>query len=434
MIIPSIDLSQGRAVQLIQGKKSVLAHDNPLSLAFEFSRYGELAVIDLDAAMGKGENLELIKKICNRYPARVGGGIRSLEKAAQVLSFGAEKIIIGTRAFQTSGKNSAGLDDNFLNQLKRELGRERIIVALDYSQGRILVEGWQRKTDLKPEEVIPEVEKYAGEILLTCVDREGLLQGPDRNRILRMASQTSMVITAAGGISTVEDIQIFSQAGLNVQIGMALYTGTLSLSEAFLAAANWGKTENDLIPTITVDQEGQVLTLAYSSRESLRRTFMTGEVWYYSRSRKSLWLKGETSGNKQGFIRVRTDCDGDSLLITARPLGPACHTGRYSCFGGKEFNLGELFDTIENRLLTGSPDSYTASLSIEKNKSKLKEEIQELFLAQNKEELTWEAADVVYFLMVFLAKKGVSWQDVLRELKRRRRAPRLKKSVSEGGR
>ena len=433
MIIPSIDLREGRAVQLVQGKKLTITHDKPLHLAKEFSRYGELAVIDLDAAMGWGENLNLIEKICHRYPARVGGGIRSLEMVAKILSFGARKIIIGTRAFQTSGRSSVGLNCNFLNQLKKMVGRERIIIALDYSQGKILVEGWQKKTDLSLEEVIPEVEKYAGEILLTCVDQEGLLQGPDRDRILRLASQASTLVTAAGGISTVEDVRVFSRAGINVQIGMALYTGTLPLREAFLATVVWEKGENNLIPTITVDQNGQVLTLAYSSQESLRRTFTTGEVWYFSRSRNCLWLKGETSRNRQKFIRVRTDCDGDALLITASPQGPACHTGQYSCFGPREFHLGELFETIQNRLAVPSPNSYTASLSMAETKAKLKEEVLELLLAMKEEELIWEAADVLYFLLVFLAKKGVHWEDVLRELRRRRRVPHLKRGGGSRG-
>jgi len=138
MIIPSIDLMDGKAVQLRQGKEKVLEKKNVLELAKDFRKYGEIAVIDLDAAFGKGDNLKLIKRICRVAECRVGGGIRTAEKAGEILRAGAKKIIIGTKA-----------SPEFLSNLPRE----KIIVALDSKNGKVVNEGWTKKTEKTPLEL-----------------------------------------------------------------------------------------------------------------------------------------------------------------------------------------------------------------------------------------------------------------------------------------
>ena len=218
MIIPSIDLMDGKAVQLKQGKEKVLERENVLELAKEFSKYGELAVIDLDAAMGKGDNLELIKKLCKITACRVGGGIRTIEKAEEILRAGAKKIIIGTKA-----------TPEFLKQLPKE----KLIVAVDTIGGYVINKGWANKTKKAPEEVIKELESYCSEFLFTNVDKEGLMQGFDFDKAIKLKKLTKNKITAAGGITTNEDAIKLERLGFNSQIGMALYTGKINLGEVF---------------------------------------------------------------------------------------------------------------------------------------------------------------------------------------------------------
>lgn len=414
MIIPSIDLSCGRAVQLRQGREKALERDDPLALAREFSKYGEIAVVDLDAAFVNGNNDALTRKICYVADCRIGGGIRSIERAREILSLGAEKVIIGTKAFEQNRVNH-----DFLKALCSAIGRNRVIIAIDSLYGKIVTHGWQNQTGLSFKTVLQDVKAYASELLFTCVEREGLMRGADFDSIKELRATTDLQITVAGGIATLGEIEKLSRLGVNAQLGIALYTGKITLSDAFIASLKWG---NELIPTIAVDTAPQVLMLAYSSRESLRKTFETRRVWYYSRSQNKLWMKGEISGNFQRFLKIRTDCDGDSLLVTVDQKGHACHTGKYSCFGNRAFSLDVLYEVIRERLASPSPRSYTSSLTNKKLKQKIKEEARELVEADEKEEIIWEAADLLYFISVLLAKKGVSVDAVFSELKRRRRA------------
>src|SRR3989344_8446544 len=164
MIVPSIDLMDGKAVQLRQGKEKVLEREDVLELALEFRKYGEIAVIDLDAAFGKGDNAELIKKICGIADCRVGGGIRTVQKANEIMQAGAKKIIIGTKA-----------TPEFLKQLPKE----KVIVAIDTKDNYVVNKGWTKKTKKTPEEAIKELEPYCSEFLFTNVNKEGLMQGFD---------------------------------------------------------------------------------------------------------------------------------------------------------------------------------------------------------------------------------------------------------------
>lgn len=220
MIIPSIDLMDGKAVQLKQGKEKVLERENVLELAREFSKYGEVAVIDLDAALGQGNNSILIKKICKICDCRVGGGIRTIDTAKELLIFGAKKIIIGTKA-----------NPDFL----RQLPKDKVIVAIDTKDNVVVKKGWTEKTEETPEEVIKKLEGYCSEFLFTDVNKEGLMQGFDLDKVRKLVKLTKNRITVAGGITTIEDIKKLENIGCNSQIGMALYTGKINLKEAFQA-------------------------------------------------------------------------------------------------------------------------------------------------------------------------------------------------------
>lgn len=328
MVIASIDLIDGKAVQLRQGRDKVLEHDNPVAIARAFDLYGEIAVIDLDGARGKGDNADLIQRIVRYGTCRVGGGVRTIEKAKGMIDLGAHRVIIGSQAFVNDRINTT-----FLSDLSQAIGRERVIVAIDAVNGEIVTHAWTHRTGLAAVDSVKDLEPYCGEFLFTCVEREGLMRGTDIPMVKQIKERTTNRITLAGGIHTLEEITNCARLGVDVQLGMALYSGTIDLGAGFIAALNW-KTE--LLPTIAQDDRGQVLMLAYSSRESLARTFQTRTMWYFSRSRTTLWNKGATSGNTQHLIRLRADCDRDAILAIVHQDGVACHTGQYSCFGDRE--------------------------------------------------------------------------------------------------
>lgn len=178
-----------------------------------------------------------------------------------------------------------------------------------------------------------------------------------------------------------------------------------------------------LIPTIVQDQNNTVLMLAYSSKESLKKTISTRKATYFSRSRSKLWVKGEESGNSQEVKRIHYDCDNDSLLFKVEQTGYACHTGTYSCFLDKDFSLKDLYDTLNNRIENSTvEESYTKRLAEDNNLllSKIKEESLELINFTDRDNLIWEIADLTYFTLVLMAKEGIKIQEVINELWGRR--------------
>ncbi len=409
MIIPSIDLMGGRAVQLRQGKEKALEVDDVMGLAKEFRKYGEIAVIDLDAAMGKGDNTALVKQLCAIADCRVGGGIRTKQKAIEMLKAGAKKIIIGTMA-----------TPEFLQLLPKD----KVIVAVDTKNGEVVSEGWTKSTGKNPLEQMKELEKYCGEFLFTNVDREGLLLGVEPEIVQTLRDCTKNKITFAGGITTIEEIKMLEQSGLNSQVGMAIYTGKIKLPQAFAALLDFEK-NGGLVPTIVQDVSGQVLMMAFSSKDSLAKTFESAKASYYSRSRKKLWQKGETSGNFQQLLRARYDCDRDTLLFVVEQAGNACHIGEYSCFGQKEFGFADLYGDILDRVQNPREGSYTARLASNQNllRSKINEEALEVAFYNDRENLVWEIADLAYLVMVLMAKNGVAINEVKNELEGRRKSP-----------
>lgn len=407
MIIPSIDLMNGKAVQLKQGKEKVLEREDVLALATEFNKYGEIAVIDLEAALGKGNNLELIEKICKIADCRVGGGIRTIVKANEILQAGAKKIIIGTKA-----------TPRFLKQLPRD----RVMVAIDTKDGYIVNKGWTKRTKNIPQQLIKKLEPYCSGFLFTNVNKEGLMEGIDFDIAKKLKVLTKNTLTVAGGISSIEEIKKLENLCIDSQIGMALYTGKINLAEAFVSILDLNKNKG-LIPTIVQDEQRQVLMFAFSNRESLLKTFNTNKATYYSRSKKRLWIKGETSGNYQEILKVRYDCDRDTLLFIVKQKNVACHKEQYSCFGEKEFSFQELYDVINDRIKNPRINSYTSKIALNENeiKQKIKEECLEILNYKDNNNLVWEIADLLYFIFVLMAKNGIEIKDIENELWRRRR-------------
>jgi len=228
MILPCIDLMGGKVVQLVQGREKALEGDTPLAMLARFSAFPQIQVIGLDAAIGSGQNDDLVELLASRATCRAGGGVRSAERARKLLGQGAHRVIVGTGAFTPA-----------LEEIAAAIGRERVIVALDSKDGRIVVRGWREKTEFTAEEVLKRFEPYCSGFLCTYVDKEGMMQGTDLDWFRRLRAATSHEITAAGGITTIDEIRELQRLGIHAALGMAVYTGKLSLEElAQLAKSN----------------------------------------------------------------------------------------------------------------------------------------------------------------------------------------------------
>ena len=421
MIIASIDIQNGKAVQLKRGKELVLERDNLAELAQEFDKYGEVAVIDLDAAMGKSSNIEQIKPLLRIAECRVGGGIRTADDARRLVSLGAKKVIIGSAAFRKDGEFAVNVP--LLESISKAIGRERVIVAVDANNSEIFVDGWKTPTGLDLITAAKTIEPYVGELLFTCIEREGMMQGIDLEPVKHLREAVSCLITAAGGVSSMEEIETLASLGCDVQLGMALYTGKISLAQAFIRSLNWKKGalgDSSMLPIIAQSSDGQVLMTGFTDETALAQTFKSGNLCFFSRTRSKIWMKGETSGNILKVLRLRADCDRDAILAIVSPHGPVCHTGAWSCFcTDRRYTLEYLHKVITERFKNPVPGSYTATLDDKLVREKIMEEADELCTAMSHDEIVWEAADLFYFATALIAKSNINISDVLDELDRR---------------
>jgi phosphoribosylformimino-5-aminoimidazole carboxamide ribotide isomerase len=219
VIIPCIDLLGGKVVQLVQGRDKALEGDAPLEMLRKFSAFPQIQVIDLDAAIGSGSNDHLVELLASRATCRVGGGVRSPERAVKLIEQGAYRVIVGTAAFNRP----------VLEQIVAAVGGGRIVIALDSKDGKIVIKGWREATALAAEDVIRELEPFCSGFLCTYVDKEGMLQGTDLAWFRRLRDATSREITAAGGITTLEEIAELQRLDIHAALGMAIYTGRLNL-------------------------------------------------------------------------------------------------------------------------------------------------------------------------------------------------------------
>jgi phosphoribosylformimino-5-aminoimidazole carboxamide ribotide isomerase len=220
MIIPCIDVMDGKVVQLVQGREKALEADSPDEMLRRFAAFPEIQVIDLNAAIGNGENSALIETVASRARCRIGGGVRTAERARRLVAQGAHKVIVGTAAFTPA-----------LAEISAAAGPERVIIALDSKDGKIVIKGWREATDFSAEEAIARLEPFCSGFLCTYVDKEGMMQGTDLDWFRRLRAATLHEITAAGGITTIEEIRELQTMGVHAALGMAIYTGRLDLAE-----------------------------------------------------------------------------------------------------------------------------------------------------------------------------------------------------------
>lgn len=227
MLIPSIDLKDGQVVQLVQGERPAIATDDVDLWIGRFSSFPRVQLIDLDAAMETGTNDNLVRQVASSLPCRVGGGIRSIDRAREVLDYGAQAVIVGSSLFR---EGKANID--FADKLASAIGPEQIIIAVDSKAGRVVIKGWTEATSLTAVDAVRALEPFCGEFLYTHVDKEGLMEGTDLEAILAVKRSTSRRLTAAGGITTQTEIDQLASNNIDAVVGMAIYTGRLKIKQS----------------------------------------------------------------------------------------------------------------------------------------------------------------------------------------------------------
>ena len=220
IVVPCIDIQDGKVVQLIQGRTKALEGPDPLEMLERFAGFEEIQIIDLDAAMGVGDNSAIIEMLASRAQCSVGGGVRTAVRAQQLVDLGAHRVIVGTAAFTSEIRN-----------IVERVGRQKIVVALDSKSGKVVVDGWATSLNTTAQESMPEFSQLCSGFLCTYVDKEGMMQGTDLDWFARLRAATKLEITAAGGITTLADVRALLAMNIDVAIGMAIYTGGLSLTD-----------------------------------------------------------------------------------------------------------------------------------------------------------------------------------------------------------
>ncbi len=390
MIIPSIDLQGGAAVQLIGGAEMELDAGDPMPILERFAAVGEVAVVDLDAAMGKGDNTALIERMLTKGRCRVGGGIRSVDAALAWLDRGATKVVLGTAATP---------------EILSQLPADRVVAALDAVDGEVVVEGWVTRTGESILERMERLAPYVSGFLVTFVEKEGRLGGTDMGRVAGLVEAAGgLELTIAGGVTTPAEVAELDRLGAHAQVGMALYKGILPLADAFAAplggAGPW--------PCVVTDARGVATGLVDVTLEDLRAALDT------------MSFGGELLRD------VALDVARASLRLRA---GSPSETG-----WGPVSGLDALERTLALRRASAPEGSYTRRLFSDPELlgSKLREEARELSEASTPDEVRWEAADLLYFALTRAHAAGVTLADIESELDRRALRVRRRKGDSKG--
>lgn len=233
MLIPSIDLMGGKIVQLVQGQKKALEFDDFDEWVNRFSNFPLVQLIDLDAAIGSGNNYALIQDFVRRLPCQVGGGIRSIESARQILDLGARRVILGSALIRDGSS-----DDKFARKIAAEIPTEKLIFAVDAKGGKVAIRGWREITTITALEMIQTLQPWCGGFLYTHIDGEGLMKGIPLDVVRPLRQATSRQLIVAGGISTSDEINQLHAMGVDAVVGMALYLGRLDVSRLMKSSSS----------------------------------------------------------------------------------------------------------------------------------------------------------------------------------------------------
>ncbi|HSB63878.1 MAG TPA: imidazole glycerol phosphate synthase subunit HisF [Thermoanaerobaculia bacterium] len=466
-VIPCLDVAGGRVVKGVSFESLRDAGD-PVEAASRYEAEGadELAFLDIAAAHEKrGTLVELASRVAEvlSIPFTVGGGVRSVEDADALLRAGADRVTVNTAAVE---------DPSLITRLAEQFGAQCVVVAIDGKRMReasdlavmrVMTHGGRRPTDRTVTGwAAAAAAAGAGEILLTSVDADGTQAGFDLEMLRAVRAAVAVPIVASGGAGQLDD---FAKAvvigGADAVLAASVFHDRIFTIGAVKEAMRRSGLAirpapahvrtllprydaSGLVPVIMRDVvTGNVLTLAWANAEALAKTRETGLAHFYSRSRKELWKKGETSGNVQHVVGISLDCDDDAVLYDVRPSGPACHTGADSCFSrvetlapgqdlgpADELDLTALFAVVRARKDSPVPGSYTNQLleaGVSRIAQKVGEEAVETALASVSGDagaLAGEAADLLYHLAVLLTARGVAPGDVAQKLAERRGAPR----------
>ena len=349
------------------------------------------------------ESHNLLKGICDVAECDLVMNSPKLETIQAVLRKGVKKVIIPVEKIEDIGQ---------------KVSKNIIIARITLRKTSLLN---NNLIDLKAElkEEVNRVVSYCSEILIDY-DEDLTL---DESTVLAVIDYISEFIDYPLTFldTNYKYTELLEKKGVNPFIYSSEMLEEKEMLKIFTHALDFQKLEG-LIPTIVQDEHNQILMLAFSTQDSLTQALIQKKGIYYSRSRKSIWIKGETSGNYQMLNNIRYDCDQDALLFNVRQEGVACHLKRYSCFGNKTFELSDLYEIIQDRILNPAPNSYTSKISKSERLiiEKIREESNEVINYTSDENLVWEIADLWYFIMVLMAKKGINLQDILNELRSRR--------------
>ena len=475
-IIPCLDVADGRVVKGVRFRGLRDAGD-PVELARAYAERGadELVFLDITATReGEATAARLAERVARAVaiPFTVGGGIRSVEDMRRVLDAGADKVGINTAAVRRPG---------LISEAAGRFGSQAVVVAIDAARREergdasaagartgsptwgVRVTAGTESTEL--DAVVwarRAAELGAGEILLTSFDRDGTKDGYDLQLLEAVCSSVRIPVIASGGAGSLEHFaEAFDAGGAAALAASLFHYEELSIAEVktFLAARGIPvrpapfdpgsvafSPDTGLVPAIVQSAgDGSVRMLGWMNREALDATLSSGRVTFYSRSREELWEKGATSGNWLELESIRTDCDRDALLVTARPHGPTCHTGRASCFDepadaagvdamvdDSSTGLGVVLERLEQLIADRAAErpagSYTTSLldaGRERIAQKVGEEAVETIVAAlgdetaRPERLVEESADLLYHLLVLWRSSGIDAGAVAAELRRR---------------
>ena len=349
------------------------------------------------------ESHNLLKGICNVAECDLVMNSPKLETIQEVLRKGVKRVIVPEKEVEDIGQ-----------KLSKNVIIARITLQKTFLLNNNLID---LKTELK--EIVNRVVPYCSELLIDY-DEDLTI---DESTVLAVINYISEFINYPLTFLDTNNkcTELLEKKGINPFICSSEMFKEKEMLKIFTSGLDFQKLDG-LIPTIVQDEHNQILMLAFSSQDSLTQALIQKKGIYYSRSRKSIWIKGETSGNYQMLNQVRYDCDQDALLFNVRQEGVACHLQRYSCFGNKEFELSDLYEIIQDRILNPVANSYTSKISKDERLiiEKIKEESNEVINYTDDENLSWEIADLFYFVLVLMVKKGIKLKDILNELWSRR--------------
>ncbi len=346
---------------------------------------------------------KLLKEICSVAECYLMMSSPKFETIKSVIQMGVKKVIIPEKEVKNIGQ---------------KISKNIIIARITLQKISLLNNNLiNLEEDLK--EIFNRVNPYCSEFLIDYDDELNIDQSTilEIIKIVSNFNQNSLTFLVPNSKITSE----IERNGVNSLISSREMFEEKEMTRIFKSVINFQKHEG-LVPTIVQDEHNQILMLAFSSQDSLTQALVQKKGIYYSRSRKSIWIKGETSGNYQSLCQARYDCDQDTLLFIVHQSGVACHLQRYSCFGNKKFKISDLYEIVQDRILNPVANSYTSKISKDERLiiEKIKEESNELINYTNDENLVWEIADLLYFIMVLMAKKEIKLQDILNELWSRR--------------